>query len=168
MVNILEICKANMDDLEEINHIYNDVIKNMILNNVFQWDEIYPNINILKEDIIKEQMYVGRINNEIVSCFVLNKEFDKEYLKAKWQYKGNDHIVLHRLCVKPNFQNNGIGTKTMETIEKYIMEQGIKSIRLDAFSNNPFSLKMYNKLEYKKVGKANWRKGLFYIFEKIV
>jgi ribosomal protein S18 acetylase RimI-like enzyme len=108
------------------------------------------------------------LNNEIVSIFVLSKEFDKEYLKAQWEYKNDDYIVLHRICVKVNFQNKGIGTKTMKMIEEKMKEEGIKSIRLDAFSKNPYSLRMYNKLGYKKVGEANWRKGLFYIFEKMV
>jgi ribosomal protein S18 acetylase RimI-like enzyme len=72
------------------------------------------------------------------------------------------------LCVRADLQNKGIGTKTMVMIEEYMKNQGVKSIRLDAFSKNQFALKMYNKLEYKKVGDANWRKGLFYIFEKII
>jgi ribosomal protein S18 acetylase RimI-like enzyme len=98
----------------------------------------------------------------------LNKDFDNDYLNAKWQYKGTDFIVLHRLCVNLSFQNKGIGTKTMLMIEEYVKNKGIQSIRLDAFSKNPFALKMYAKLGYKKVGEANWRRGLFYIFEKIL
>jgi RimJ/RimL family protein N-acetyltransferase len=139
----------------------------MRANNIFQWDVTYPNEIILREDIIKEQLYAGILDNEIVSLFVLNKDFDNDYLNAKWQYKGTDFIVLHRLCVNLSFQNKGIGTKTMLMIEEYVKNQGIQSIRLDTFSKNPFSLKMYAKLGYKKVGEANWSRGLFYIFEKI-
>jgi ribosomal protein S18 acetylase RimI-like enzyme len=138
----------------------------MVANNILQWDELYPNETILKEDIVKRQMFAGMVNNEIASIFVLNKEFDDEYLTAQWEHKNDDFIILHRICVKVSFQNKGIGTKTMEMIEEKMKGAGIKSMRLDAFSKNPYSLKMYNKLGYKKVGEANWRKGLFYIFEK--
>jgi GNAT superfamily N-acetyltransferase len=162
----MRIEKINLTDLTNVINIYNDVIKNMINNKIFQWDEKYPSEIILKEDIEKEQMYAGILNNEIVSLFVLNKEFDKEYLEAKWEYRNNDFIILHRLCVNVKYQNMGIGTKTMKMIEEYVKKNGIKSIRLDTFSENPYSLKMYNKLGYKKVGEANWRKGLFYICEK--
>jgi RimJ/RimL family protein N-acetyltransferase len=140
----------------------------MRANNIFQWDKTYPNESILREDIVKEQMYAGILNKEIVSAFVLNKEFNDDYLNAKWKYKGDDFIVLHRFCVNLSFQNKGIGTKTMLMIEEYVKNQGVQSIRLDTFSKNPFSLKMYAKSGYKKTGEANWDKGLFYIFEKIL
>jgi ribosomal protein S18 acetylase RimI-like enzyme len=42
----------------------------------------------------------------------------------------------------------------------------IKSIRLDAFTKNFYALKMYEKLNYRKVGQGYFRKGIFYIFEK--
>jgi predicted GNAT family acetyltransferase len=37
---------------------------------------------------------------------------------------------------------------------------------LDAFSLNPFALRLYEKIGYVRVGEANWRKGLFYLYEK--
>ena len=54
----------------------------------------------------------------------------------------------------------------MLKIEKLLRDRGIETIRLDAYSLNPAALRMYDKLGYKKVGKAVWRKGLFYLFEK--
>ena len=31
---------------------------------------------------------------------------------------------------------------------------------------NPFATKMYEKIGYEKTGSAEWRKGLFYLYEK--
>ncbi|MDR2792164.1 MAG: GNAT family N-acetyltransferase [Treponema sp.] len=56
-------------------------------------------------------------------CFCLKyspcrkKEFDKEYVEAQWEYENDKFIILHRICVKVKYQNNGIGTKMMEMIE---------------------------------------------------
>ena len=47
-------------------------------------------------------------------------------------------------------------------------EGGKRAIRLDAFSKNPFALKMYIALGYTVVGEARWRKGLFYLMEKVL
>jgi ribosomal protein S18 acetylase RimI-like enzyme len=77
-------------------------------------------------------------------------------------------MVLHRLCLNIKYQNKGFGTKIMLYIEDYLKNNGISSIRLDAFSKNPIALRLYNKLGYKKAGEANWRKGLFFLFEKII
>ena len=75
-------------------------------------------------------------------------------------------MVLHRLCINTKYQNKGFGPRTMLYIEKYLKNKGIDSIRLDAFSKNSIALRLYNKLGYKIVGEANWRKGLFYLFKK--
>ncbi|MNN59613.1 hypothetical protein D3C81_1747410 [compost metagenome] len=36
----------------------------------------------------------------------------------------------------------------------------------DAFSQNPYALRMYEKLNYHTVGEVQWRKDLFYLMEK--
>ena len=56
----------------------------------------------------------------------------------------------------------------MRLIEEFLKGEGIETIRVDAFSLNPFALKMYEKAGYSKVGEANWWKGLFYLFEKLI
>jgi GNAT superfamily N-acetyltransferase len=146
--------------------IYHDVVKNMQSNGIFQWNESYPSEEILRNDILSGHMYAGIINTEIASLFVLNKTCEEDYLRANWSYCDNNFIVIHRFCVKVEYQNKGIGIKTMEAIECYIRELGIESIRIDTFSENPFSLKLFNSLGYNRVGEAYWDRGIFFIFEK--
>jgi ribosomal protein S18 acetylase RimI-like enzyme len=164
----MQLKLAEINDLGIIDEIYKNAIENMIKHNIFQWDEFYPSKNILRDDIVKKQLYKIIIEENIISAFVLNKEYDKEYLGGKWKYNGNNFIVLHRLCINTKYQNKGIGTKIMLYIENYLKIRGVKSIRLDAFSKNPIALKLYNNLGYKKTGEVNWRKGLFVLFEKII
>jgi RimJ/RimL family protein N-acetyltransferase len=162
----MEIQLAKIDDLNNIVRTFKNVIENMIKNNIFQWDEIYPNEDILENDIRKNQMYKIILDNNIISVFVLNKEYDKEYSNGIWEYNGNNFMFLHRFCINTEYQNKGFGTETMVCIEKYLKNIGIESIRLDTFSKNQAALKLYDKLGYKKTGEVNWRKGLFYFLEK--
>lgn len=164
----MELKLAEVNDLDIINNIYKNAINNMINNNIFQWDEIYPNKYILEDDIKKKHLYKIILENNIISAFVLNKEYEKEYLDGKWEYIGNNFMVLHRLCLDIKYQKKGFGTKIMLLIEEYLINKGINAIKLDAFSKNPNAIKLYNRLGYKKVGEANWRKGLFILFEKII
>jgi GNAT superfamily N-acetyltransferase len=166
--DILEIEQAHIGDLQEITRIYQAAIQDMVAKNILQWDELYPEENILRADIVSGQMSVGRINGEIISCFSLNQIADPEYLTARWQYTGDDYVVLHRLCVKTAWQHRGLGARTMAAIERYVRELGAKSLRLDAFAQNPLALKMYQNLGYTQVGAATWRKGRFYIYEKVL
>ena len=160
--------KADINDLEEIYSLYQNAIIAMEKDNIHQWDEIYPDKDILKEDITKNQMYIGKTDNKIAVCFVLSEECDEEYKNGKWQWPDSKFCVIHRLCVNPKFQNQGIATQTMEYIEKLCKEAGYDSIRLDCFTENPYSRKLYDKAGYSVVGYADWRKGRFELREKLI
>ncbi len=166
MENKLTIRKACLNDLDIVVQLFNNAIQNMNDNNIPQWDEMYPNKEILEEDILNQEMIVGVIGDEIVSAAVINEDYDEEYNDARWNYPDASFIVIHRFCVNPTCQNQGIGTKTLRSVEEYVHNQEIQSIRLDAFSLNPKALHMYEKAGYVKTGEANWRKGLFYLYEK--
>lgn len=162
----MKIRKAELQDLNEIIDIYNNVIITMEKNNIHQWDEIYPNSTILKEDILNREMSVVVKEDVIVSVVVINTDFDAQYINGKWKYNNESFVVIHRLCVNPLYQNQKLGRNTMLIIEEQLKNNGIQSIRLDAFSQNPYALRMYQNLGYEKVGEVNWRKGLFYLLEK--
>lgn len=162
----MKIRKAELGDLNIIIDIFKNAINEMNDNNISQWDEIYPTSEILKEDILKKEMYVGIKGDTIVSVIVVNNEFDEQYKNGDWKYADESFAVVHRLCVNPIYQNQKIGQATMSMLEEILKKDGIESIRLDAFSLNPYALKMYRALGYQKVGETNWRKGLFYLLEK--
>ncbi len=162
----LKYSKANINQLDKIFELYSAAIENMEKQNIHQWDEIYPDKEILRQDILKEQMYIGKIDNNIAVCFVLNEECDEEYKNGKWNYPDSKFCVIHRLCVNPEFQNQGIASKTMDYIEKICKKAGYDSIRLDCFTENPYSQKLYNKAGYTITGYADWRKGRFELREK--
>ena len=158
--------KADINDLEEIYSLYQNAIIAMEKDNIHQWDEIYPDKDILKEDITKNQMYIGKTDNKIAVCFVLSEECDEEYKNGCWKYPDSRFNVIHRLCVNPLFQNQGIAAKTLEYIENLSKSEGYDSIRLDCFTQNPYSRKLYDKAGYSITGYADWRKGQFELREK--
>ncbi len=158
--------KAVPSDLEEIVAVFGRAVKTMEENHIFQWDEQYPDRGILQEDILAKQMYVGEQEKRICSVFVLNRECDPEYETGRWKRDTKDYLVLHRLCVDPLCQNQGLGKVTVEYAEKEAEKMGCREIRLDVFSCNPFALRLYQKSGYIKTGEVYFRKGLFYLMEK--
>jgi len=164
----ISIRKAGIQDSESICMLFKKAICVMNENKIPQWDELYPNQEIISEDILNNQMYLGEIENQIACVFVINQQYDEQYRNGDWKYLESSFMVIHRLCVNPQFQRQGIGTMTMQIIEDMLKNDGIKAIKLDAFSQNPYALRMYEKLGYLKIGEANWRKGLFYLYEKLI
>lgn len=159
---------ANIEDLEGIFKIVENAIKQMEFENIHQWDNIYPTINDFRNDIKNNELYIGIINKEIAVVYALNKECDEEYKNGEWQYIGDNYRVIHRLCVSLDFQNRGIAQTTLKHIENELYYLGIKAIRLDVFSENPYALKLYSNNGYRKVGNAHWRKGEFLLMEKLL
>lgn len=105
-----------------------------------------------QKDIEKEQLYVGLEDNLIVVIYALNQECDKEYENGNWKYRDESFYIVHRLCVNPHFQNKGIAKLTLLHIETQLKSKGIYVIRLDVFQNNPFAIRLYDSLDYSKVG----------------
>lgn len=157
---------ANFNDLNEICKLVNHAIEEMIKQNIFQWDELYPTMDDFREDIDKEQLYVGLLDDRIAVIYVLNQDYDDEYENGDWKYKNEPFYIIHRLCVNPVFQNKGIARSTLQHIEEELTDLDIHTIRLDVYSQNPFALKLYDSLNYTKAGYADWRKGRFYLMEK--
>lgn len=157
---------ARPEDLEEICNLVQNAINNMIAQNILQWDELYPTKEDFRQDILKNQLYVGIVECQIAVIYVLNQESDEAYKNGKWKDESKPYYVIHRLCVNPTCQNKGVAKITIQHIEKELLSMGIAAIRLDAFTENPYSLKLYDKLGFSKVGYADWRKGRFYLMEK--
>ena len=158
--------KANTNQINEVFSVFSAAIINMEKQGIHQWDEIYPDKEIIAEDIARNQMYIGKIDNKITVCFVLSEEFDEEYKNGKWQWPDAKFCIIHRLCVSPDFQNRGIAAETLKYIENLCKSQGYDSIRLDCFTENPYSRKLYDKAGYSVIGYADWRKGRFELREK--
>lgn len=171
----LNFRKAELFDVKPVFDFVRKSIKNMDSQGIFQWDELYPVYEDFEQDINKGEAFVAEIQSEtnadeniIAAFYVLNRDCDDAYKNGKWQYCGEDYIVLHRFCVNPEFQNKGIGYEVCLHIIDKVKQYGIKAIRLDVFSQNPFSLRLYEKLGFETTGYANWRKGRFLLQEKIL
>ncbi|MBN1778411.1 MAG: GNAT family N-acetyltransferase [Clostridiales bacterium] len=163
---ISELEKALPGDRDEIVSLMHCVVEHLNQIGIPQWDERYPRASDVDEDLRKGQLYIVRAGRKIAGIITLNRESDPEYENGDWLYRGPDYVVVHRLCVAPDMQGRGIGTRIMQMAEEMLSENGVKSVRLDAFSQNPHSLRLYGKLGYRIAGEALWRKGLFYLMEK--
>lgn len=160
--------QAALENLYEIMELIKSAIICMNEAEIYQWDAIYPDEATIKQDIENNDLFIGIVDGKIAVIYVINNSYDKEYNNGDWQYSDTEYRIIHRLCVHPNFQNKDVGKITMEYIESKLSKAGIESIRLDAFTKNPYALKLYKNLGYKIVGYADWRMGRFDLMEKFL
>lgn len=159
--------KADIQDFKEISILFKGATAKMIEEEILQWDEIYPNDEVLLQDIMQGEMYLLLTQDRrIAACFVVNEDQDIEYLKGSWIYNGDRIATLHRLCVHPDFQGKGVAKKAVQYMENIAKNSGYDCIRLDAFSKNLTALKLYKGSGYRYAGEIRLRKGIFHLMEK--
>ncbi|NLO10532.1 MAG: GNAT family N-acetyltransferase [Clostridiales bacterium] len=97
----MEIRKTAIDDLDKVMEIYDDARNHMRENgNLNQWINGYPDIELIKKDIINEKSYVCVDGNQIEAVFYFTIGPDPTYLNI---YEGdwiNDdpYGVVHRIA----------------------------------------------------------------------
>ena len=131
-----------------------------------QWDEIYPTEKGLLSDIESGSLFVAAFDDAIAGLVVLNEFQDPEYAGVPWTIDGGRIAVVHRLMVDPLCQGRGVASELMLFVERRAREQGYHAVRLDAFTQNPAALRLYQGLGYHDAGAMRLRKGWFRGFEK--
>lgn len=164
------IRKANKTDLENIMKMYKSCVKGMLENGIDQWDDTYPNSNIISEDLNFGTYYVAEIDGIIIGGVNIDKNQDDTYLALDWEDKSDSFLVVHRLGVKEEFWNKKIGKYLMLFTEKLVIEKELKSIRLDTYSGNPKAMEFYRRLGYAELGTIDLKldKDKYNCFEKII
>ena len=164
------IRKAEISDLENIMLMYKSCVAGMLENGIDQWDESYPNTEVIMEDLIAQTYFVAIENNIIIGGINIDQNQDKTYLEIDWEDKSDSFLVVHRLAVKEEFWNKKIGKDLMLFTEKLVIKKGLKSIRLDTYSGNPKAMEFYINLGYQQLGHIYLKEGKneYYCFEKII
>lgn len=164
--DIMDYRLGTLEDIDSIVALIQDAVKEMERNEIYQWDNIYPNRKDFEEDIKKGTLYIVMDGRDLVALYVISREYDEAYEKCEWKNSDEGSFILHRFCVSPKFQNRGFGKKILNHIEDQIKLMGYSSVRLDVFTENPYALRLYRNNGYEERGFADWRKGRFLLMEK--
>jgi len=164
------IRKANKTDLKNIMKMYKSCVTGMLENGINQWDDTYPNTEIISEDLNVGTYYVAEIDGTIIGGVNIDKNQDNTYLTLDWEDKSDSFLVVHRLGVKEEFWNKKIGKYLMLFTENLVIEKGLKSIRLDTYSGNLKAMEFYRRIGYSELGTIDLKpdKEKYYCFEKII
>lgn len=162
----LEFRRAGTDDLDALVALYGAAAQDMREKGIDQWDEYYPDREILAEDVESGDMTLGLLDGQLACAYVVNREYEPEYELGAWEHTEGDFCVLHRLCVNPEMQGRGLARQAMARMEKNARDQGFDSVRLDVFSQNLHAQRLYERLGYRRTGEVRFRKGIFYLMEK--
>lgn len=144
--------KTTEKDLESVINIIDEAKEFLKNNNIDQWQNGYPNEEVILKDIENDNSYVLEDNGEIIATTVLSFDGDKNYdvIKDGNWITNNKYGVTHRIAVSRKCSKKGIGNFIIKISEDIARENNIKSMRADTHKDNKSmqSLLFKNGYEY--------------------
>lgn len=158
------IRKGTLRDIDRIIEITKACANFMIDNEIYQWNEHYPNKSVFENDVSRDELYVLEENAIVIGCIVISTLMDEEYIPISWLTENKNNIYIHRLAIHPKNQSQGYAQKLMDFSENFAVKNKYVSVRLDTFSQNVRNQKFYEKRGYKRLGNIYFPKQSDYPF----
>ena len=99
----MKIVQAKQEHIPTVVGLLSACMRTMRNNGIDQWDDIYPNEEVVMKDMNDLSLYVLEENDLCIGAVTLNQEQDVAYQQVNW-LGGGPVLVVHRLCVDPNFR----------------------------------------------------------------
>jgi ribosomal protein S18 acetylase RimI-like enzyme len=165
------IRKGKYSDIDKILEITKSCAIHLTAQDIFQWNEHYPNKSAFEHDVLRKELYVLEGNSSIIGTIVLSTLMDSEYIPIIWLTENKNNLYIHRLAIKPEHQGKGYAQHLMDFAETFAKENHYDSIRLDTFSQNSRNLKFYENRGYRRLDSIYFPKQSkypFYCYEFIL
>ncbi len=146
--------KAVEADINSIINIIEEAQTYFKENGIDQWQNNYPNIETVKNDISNENGYVLLKDNNIVGTAVVIFDGDKNYefiYDGEW-ISNNEYAVIHRIAVDKNYKGLGLSSVIIKNIEEICLNNGIHSIKIDTHEENASMQKLLQKNRFQDCG----------------
>jgi RimJ/RimL family protein N-acetyltransferase len=134
-----------------------------------QWQDGYPNPEVVLKDIEKETGFVLTDEETIVGyCAILiNDEPEYAKIEGKW-LTTDDFVVFHRVAISETYLGKGCAQKMIGFIEDFALDNNIYSVKADTNFDNIGMIKVFEKLGYTYCGEVYFRGGQRKAYEKVL
>ena len=161
--------KASVHDIPQIWTIIQQAIVRRKNDGSQQWQDGYPNEDLIRKDIVDGIGYVLTDDDAIVgyAAIIFNVEPAYEKLKGTW-LTNEDFAVVHRVAISDDYLGKGLAQKIFLFTEDLALDNNIFSIKVDTNFDNIPMLKILEKLGYTYCGEVFFRGDARKAFEKIL
>lgn len=152
---MMEIRRVHLDEINEVMEIIQDA-KTLLSKDSLQWQQGYPNINTMKEDIQNGDLFGAYLDSLLVGVVALVKGLNINYTEiydGAWiMPTSSSDLVIHRIAVRSNYHHLGIGKAFMDFAESYAKECKLTSIKVDTHEKNKIMQALCINNGYKYCG----------------
>lgn len=117
---------------------------------------VYPTVATAKKAFDLESLYVFEENGEILGSVILDKLQPPEYLNIKWETDASAEqaLVIHTLCVKPEYAGSGIGSAMVKFAKELALALGCITVRLGTSDTNTPAMHLYEKNGFRVIASS--------------
>jgi hypothetical protein len=145
--------KAQIDEIILIWDILTQAILRRKEDGSEQWQDGYPNPEVIQKDIQKEAGYVLTEGETIIGycAVIINDEPEYSKIEGTW-LTNDDFVVFHRLAISSTYLGKGLAKIITGLIENFAVSNKIFSVKADTNFDNLAMLKIFEKLGYSYCG----------------
>ena len=150
----MEIRLAFPNEVDAVMKVIEDARKTLAKAGSDQWQNGYPNDDIIIDDIISGQAYVALEEGELLAYAAVTKSPEVAYeaiYEGAWQGGETEYLVFHRIAVAADVQGQGVAQTFLEGL---IEGFDYLDFRSDTHAENKPMQHIFEKLGFKKVGKV--------------
>jgi GNAT superfamily N-acetyltransferase len=160
---------ANLSESDIIWEILQQAIAQRKKDGSDQWQNGYPNLQTVHDDINNGNGYVLVDQGKIIAYAAIIIGIEPTYIDIKGKWLSNENcVVVHRVATEASFKGKGIATQLFLLIEKFCIEKEIFSIKVDTNFDNLPMLRILEKLKYSYCGDIFFNGASRKAFEKVL
>lgn len=149
----MEIRLATQREQDEIFGIIQDAQNYLKEQNIPQWQNGYPDLDTVMQDIASQCNFVLCDEAGIVGTCMISFDEDPYYKNIDGKWLSNErYAVIHRLAIKSAAKGQGIANQFFEFAQKVAKQQGINYIRIDTHEINKSMRKSIEKNGFTQCG----------------
>jgi ribosomal protein S18 acetylase RimI-like enzyme len=150
----MEFRKAAERDISNIMNIIKQAQTYFKEHGIDQWQNNYPNVEIISIDIFNESSYVLLKDNTIVATAAVSFDGEKTYdtiYEGEWS-SNNEYAVIHRIAVDNTYKGLGLSSQIINHVEQLCSNKGVHSIKIDTHEDNLAMQKLLKKNNFQYCG----------------
>ncbi len=161
--------EARVEDVPTIEQIMDDAVARMLAEGKKQWDENYPTVVHILDDVNRNCGYVMEFNGRVVAygAVIFTGEPAYDDLRGEW-LSDKPYVVVHRMAVALHAQRQGIARRFFTAVENLAASKGVASFRVDTNYDNDRMLRLLEDCGFEYCGKITYEKGDRMAFEKLI
>jgi ribosomal protein S18 acetylase RimI-like enzyme len=150
----MEFRKSVETDIKDIMNIISQAQAYLKKQGINQWQNNYPNVETISNDIHNKNSYVLLKDDTIVATVAVSFHGEKTYdsiYEGKW-ITDKEYAVIHRIAVDNNYKGMGLSSQIMKNVEELSLSKGVYSIRVDTHEENLSMQKLLKKNKFQYCG----------------